>query len=121
MAFTDPQSITVNAVAQSMPLVSRESLSAFYANSDQSFGLSIRHTPFRKDRKARVRSLVVFTQRKVVPDALTSVNDYETCPVSIQIDRPEAGFSSTEIDYLVQGLKGFLTTANVTKIVGRES
>jgi len=121
MAFTDPITVTINSVAKTMPLISRDGQSAFYQTSDQVYGLSIRHTNYRKDRKDRVRTLVVLTQRKVVPDPLTAVNDYETISNSWQLDRPLAGFVVGDIDLDCQGFKAFLSTANVTKLFARES
>jgi len=88
--------------------------------SDKTFSLSIKHTSFKQDKKSRVKSLVVFTQRAVVADPLTAINDYETCSVSCQIDRPEAGFTQTQIEQLVTGFQSWLNTAMVDKLYGRE-
>lgn len=119
--LTDPQVITVNAVAKSMPRILNEGNHALYQLADGTFFLDIRHTSFRKDKKARIRSLAKFTQRAVVADPLTTVNDYETVDVSVQIDRPEAGFTSTQIDQMVAGFKTWLDSTMVGKLYGRES
>lgn len=119
--YTDPQSITVNAVAKSMPRIQQDGQSSLYQMSDQTFGLSIRHTSVKKGAKNRIKSLVAFTQRAVVPDPLTAVNDFETVTVSFQIDRPEAGFTATQIDQMVAGFKTWLDTTSVGKLYGRES
>lgn len=121
MAFADPQSITVNAVAKSMPRLSNDGLHTIYQMEDQTFGLDIKHTVLKKDKKSRIKHLVTFTQRAIVPDALTAVNDYETVDISFQINRPEAGFTATQIDQMVAGLKTWLDTTNVTKLIGRQS
>lgn len=117
MAFTDPQSITVNAVAQSMPRIETSGLTSKYSKDDESFKLQISHTKTGD----RIRSMVRVDQRAVVADPLTSVNDYENLGVYLVIDRPEVGFTSTQVDYVVQALKGWLTNANVVKVFGRES
>jgi hypothetical protein len=119
--LTDPQTITVNSVAKAMPKVLTEGQHAFYQLADQTFSLDIRHTSRRVDKKARVRSLVTFTQRAVVADPLTSVNDFENVAVSVQIDRPEAGFTSTQIQQMVTGFQAWLTSTIVDKLYGRES
>lgn len=119
--LTDPQSITVNAVAKSMPRILTEGKHAIYQKSDQTFSLDIRHTDIRKDKKLRVKHLVVFKQRAIVADPLTAVNDYETVSVSFMIDRPEAGFDATAIDQMVAGFKTWLDTTMVTKLWGGES
>lgn len=121
MAFSDPQSITVNAVAKVMPRIVNDGTHSIYQMNDQTFSLDIRHTSLKKDKKSRVKSLVTFSQRAIVPDPLTAANDYETVNVSIQVDRPEAGFTSTQIDQMIAGFKTWLTTTAVGQLYGRES
>lgn len=118
MAFADPQSITVNTVAKSMPRIESSGLSSTYSKDDGTFKLQISH---QRTAKQRVRSMTRVDQRAVVADPLTSVNDYETLAVYLVIDRPEVGFSATEVDYLVQALKGWATTQNVTALFGLQS
>lgn len=119
--LTDPQSITVSAVAQPLPKVLSDGTSSSYAKSDNTFGLSIRHTSFTKDKKKRIKHLAAFTQRAIVPDPLTAANDYETVSVSVQIDRPEAGFTSAQVQAMVTGFQSWLTSTIVGKLYGRES
>lgn len=121
MALADPQVITVNAVAKSMPRIPQQSPETLYQMNDLTFSLKIKHTPFKQDKKSRIKSLVTFIQRAVVADPLTSVNDYETVAISVQIDRPEVGFTSTQIDQMVAGFKTWLDTTMVGKLYGRES
>lgn len=118
MAFADPQSITVNSVAQSMPRIETNGTSAKYSKDDESYKLSISHQKVANDR---IRSMVRVDQRAVVPDPLTAVNDYETLGIYLVIDRPSVGFTSTQVDYVVQGLKTWLSSANVVKLFGQES
>jgi hypothetical protein len=119
--LSDPQTITVNAVAKVMPKILTEGQHAVYQLSDQSFTLDIRHTSVKKDKKSRIRSLVTFTQRAVVADPLTAVNDFETLVVSTQIDRPTAGFSMVQCEQLVAGFQAWLNAAMVDKMYGSES
>jgi len=115
--FADPQSITVNAVAQSMPRVKTDGQSATYQKSDGSFKLTISH----QESNGRVRSMVRVDQRAIVPDPLTAVNDYETLTFYFVIDRPEVGFTATQVDYLAAAMDGWLDTAAVNKLFGKES
>lgn len=119
--LTDPQVVTVNSVAKSMPKVLTDGQHAVYQLADQTFTLDIRHTSRLVDKKARVKSLVTFTQKAVVADPLTSVNDFETLTFSAQIDRPEAGFTTTQVQQLVAGFNAWLTNTMVDKLYGRES
>jgi hypothetical protein len=121
MSLSDPQTITVNAVAKAMPRILNEGSHSLYQMSDQTFSLDIRHLASRKDKKSRVKSFAAFTQRAVVPDPLTAVNDFETVSISVLVDRPEAGFTATQIDQMVAGFKTWLDTTMVTKLYGRES
>lgn len=121
MALADPQIITVNSVAKTMPRIDNQGTHSLYQMEDQTFTLDIRHTSNRKGNKLRHRALVTFTQRAIVPDPLTTVNDYETVSISLQIDRPEAGFTATQIDQMATGLKTWLTTTMVGNLFGRQS
>jgi hypothetical protein len=56
-------------------------------------------------------------QRVVAADPLTSVNEYKDLGVYLVIDEPEYGFTDAEIDYVVQALTTWLSTANVTDIL----
>jgi hypothetical protein len=117
MAFADPQSVTVNAVAQSMPRVSTGGTKSTYRKADGTFTLTISHT----ESKDRVRSMARIDQKSVVPDPLTSVNDYETLSFYLVLDRPIYGFTQTQVDQLVTGIKTWLDTAAVGRIYSLES
>jgi len=117
MSFTDPQSITVNSVAKSMPRVSTEGSKSLYAMADETFKMTISH----QASKTRTRRMVRVDQRVVAADPLTSLSEYKSLGVYIVIDEPEYGFSDTEIDYVVQALKTWASTANVLKVLGSET
>lgn len=115
--FTDPQSVTINAVPYSMPRVSSQGTSAIYQTADESLKMTISH----QEAKDRTRRMVRLDKRVIAADPLTSENDYRTCGVYLVIDEPEYGFSDTDIDNIVQGFKTWLSSGNVTKVLGQES
>jgi hypothetical protein len=115
--FSDPQSVTVNAVAQSMPRVQTQGRESTYQKSDQTYTLTIGSI----QSKDRVNTRVRLDQRKVVADPLTAVNDYETLSVSLLINRPLAGFSMTECEQLIAGFKTWLDNTAIDKLYGQES
>lgn len=117
MALADPQTVTVNAVAQAMPRTLISGTSATYQKADESFKLEVSH----QKSKGRIRSMTRITQRAIVPDPLTSVNDYETLVFYCVLDRPEVGFTSAQCDQLIAGLKTWLDTTMVGKLYGQES
>jgi len=115
--FADPQSITVNSVAQSLPRVLIDGSRAVYKKSDESFTLSISHQ-VTKDK--RIRSTARFEQRGIVTNPLDSSNDYDTQSISVQLDRPNYGFSMAQVEQLVAAFTAWLTVGNVDKIYGQE-
>lgn len=117
MALADPQVITVNAVAQSMPRISTSGLESKYQKNDLSYTLTVKHTP----TKDRIRSLARVDFRAVVADPLTAVNDFETLSFYVVIDRPTYGFSSTQVEQLITGYKTWLDATMIGKLYGSES
>lgn len=116
--FSDPQSVTINSVAQSMPRISQKERSAVYMKADQSYTLTISHSP---RGKGHIGSLVRLDQRAVVTNPLDSSNDYDTMSVSLVLDRPQYGFTQAQAEQLVAGFVAYLTTGNVDKLWGQES
>jgi hypothetical protein len=121
MALADPQTITVNAVAKVMPRVLSEAFHSVYELADLTFKLEIRHRQIKRNGKSRIVSNAAFSQRKIVPDPLTSVNDYEIFTDSVQFDRPEAGYTSVEVQQHHTGFSSWLDSTMVDKIYGRQS
>lgn len=115
--FADPQSVTVNSVAQSMPRISATGTSAVYQKSDGVWTLSISH----QLSKGRIRSMVRLDQKAVVADPLTAVNDYQILSDYHVIDRPEYGFTLTQVQQQVAGLNAWLDGTAVGKLFGKES
>jgi hypothetical protein len=115
--FADPQTVTVNAVAKVMPRISTGGTKSTYQLNDLTFTLNISHTQV----KDRIRSMARSDQRAVVPDPLTAVNDYETLSFYVVLDRPLAGFTSTQCEQLITGFKTWLDATVIGKLYGSES
>lgn len=117
MAFADPQSVTVNSVAQSLARISSNGGSSEYQKDDRSYKLTISRTIGK-----RRRYLVRLDARKIAPDPLASANNLEyTTAVYAVIDCPKIGYTNAEIRDIALGLVGWLTSANVLKVVGDEN
>jgi len=116
--FSDPQSVTINAVAKSMPRVENDGKKSVYSMADGTFKLTISHQPTGNQR---IRSMIRLDQKAVVPDPLTAVNDYEILSYYVVVDRPEVGFTSAQVGYIVAGLNAWLDSTAVGKIFGLES
>lgn len=116
MAFADPQTLTVNSVAQTLARIKSDGYRSEYLEDVEEFKMTISH----QESSGRTRRMIRADQRVVAEDPLTSVNEYKSLGVYLVIDEPEFGFTDTEIDYLVQALCVWLSTANVTKVLGNE-
>lgn len=117
MAFADPQSITVAGTPHSMPRITVSGLSATYQQNDKNYTLKLSH----QESGNRVRSVARVDQRAVVADELTGDSHYQNLSVYVVIERPLTGFSSTQVNDLVAGLKTWLDSTNVGKLYGEES
>lgn len=116
MAFTDPQSVTINAVPTSLPRVSDEATKSVYSSPDETLQLTISH----QASTGRQRHMVRIDQMVVAADPLTAVNQQQTLGVYVVVDQPNFGFSDTNINYVVQALTAWLSATNVGKVLGRE-
>lgn len=117
MSFADPQSVTINSEAQSLPRVAIGSSDATYRKADGTVQLRISH----QSNKGRVRRMVRLDQTIIAADPLTAENDYQKAGVYLVIDEPEVGFTDTQLDYLVDSLIAWLSSANIAKVLGSET
>jgi len=121
LAFSDPITITVNSVAKVMPRIATKTegntSSSTYATADGMWELFISHAR----SKGRVRSLVRFTQKGIVVNPLDSTNDYDTLIDQRVLDRPEFGFTSTQLSQQVAGFSAWEDATVVGKLFGTES
>jgi hypothetical protein len=119
--FSDPQSVTVNAVAQSLPATSREGRKSVYQKADGSYTLTMSHDVTTK----KERHLARLDHRKTVSDPLTPANNVDVMSsVYVVFDHPITGFSDTELRNDAVGLLSYLTAssgANIDKLLGLES
>lgn len=118
--FSDPQSVTIDAVAQSLPRVSVGEHSATYTKDDETLQLTISHQP---TRNGRVRRMVRLDTNKIAADPFIAGQNREVAESAyLVVDEPQDGaFSNAELLSSVKGLLGWLTDANVTKVLAGES
>jgi hypothetical protein len=117
MSFPDPQSVTVNAVAQSLPNISREAFASQYRKDDGTYSLKVNHSEGKRNRRT-----VRLDFQKVAADPFEpALNQKFTGSVYVVIDAPITGFTNTEIKDITLGLTGWLSSANVLKVLGGES
>jgi hypothetical protein len=121
MAYADPISVTVNAVAKSLPRsFSAAGSPSIFKTSDDEFRVEISHQDIKGRRE---RHFFRLTQRKIGADPLVpAVNLESKASIYMVLDNPVTGYSDTELGYLVQAIADFLGNAtNKTKFVGGEA
>jgi hypothetical protein len=121
VAFADPTSITVNAVAQSLKRVSSGVNAGTFRTNDGNFTLDIAHS-YNK----RHRHTMVLKQRKIAADPLAPTLNVEVSQsVRITVDTPNnLAFTVAESKQLMDGFAVFLaasTGAAETQLLGGEN
>lgn len=120
MAFADPQSVTINAIANTLARTSNGQNSGVFTKDDGSVRLSVSHA-YNK----RTRRVVRLDHKKVAADPLQpSTNALYTMNCYMVIDTPESGYTVAEQKQIVDGLTAYLTAssgARVTQLLGGEN
>lgn len=119
LMFSDPQSVTIAGAAKSLPRVSSGDFTGQFRASDGAYTLSVKHTSGKRER-----SVVRLDTRKIGANPLDPAKNLPyTASVYVVLDAPaqSSGFTSVELEDLSKGLVAYLSAANVTKFVGKES
>lgn len=119
MAFADPQSVTVNAVAQSLARTGSSNNSGVFQKDDATYKLSISHSYGN-----RTRRVIRLDNQKYAADPLISAqNVLRNMGVYLVVDVPVQGYTNTEAKQIVDGFLAYLTAssgAKVTQLLGGE-
>lgn len=115
--FADPQSVTINSVANTLPRVTNPTgFGGYFALADGTLALGLK---VQKTNRDRYEARLDFA--KIAADPITAVNQKWTGSVSIVINAPPNGvFTDTELKNYVLGLTGWATSANLLKQLGDE-
>lgn len=120
MALADPQSVTINSVAQSLARTGVSEVKSTYQKDDGTVTMTVSHQP----GKVRSRDSAKLTFSKIAADPLLAgVNREVSISVFFNIDRPLIGLTVTEMKDVATALTSWLTAssgANLTKILGGE-
>ena len=115
--LADPQSVTINAVATSLPRTQQGPTNNVYTSAD---GKTVMTTK-QNITSARFRREVRLAQTKIAADPISAVNKESGVSVYFVVDEPRNGvFSDAEIGYLIDALKTWLSSANYNKVLGGE-
>lgn len=120
MAFADPQSVTINAIAKSLPRTSSGPDSGAFTKDDGEVKLSISHAYNKRNRR-----LIRLDHTKTVTDLLdpTILTPY-AMSVHLVVESPKIGYTVAEQKQIVDALVAYLTAssgARVTQLLGGEN
>lgn len=113
MALSDPQTITIDGTAFSLPRLPGEKGRQPYTSADGNTSLII-----LQSNGKRKRSAVRVEKTKVATDPLTSINTLQSAAVYVMFDRPLTGFSNDELAKIFAGLSAAIT-ANTNQLALR--
>jgi len=120
MAFTDPQTVTVNAVAQTLPRTSSGKNTGAFQKDDGTYALTISHEYGRNTRR-----LIKLDYLKVAPDPLfPAQNSPYSASVHLVVTEPPVGFTNAELKLMIDGFLAYLSASSgaaVTRLLGGES
>lgn len=118
--FTDPQSVTINTVANSLPKISSGSNQSIYQKDDGTVKLTVSH-----QYGSRTRRLIRLDHSKIASDPLMAgVNVRATFSTYLVLDVPNTGYTVTEQKQIVDAFTAYLTASSgaiVTKALGGEN
>lgn len=120
MAFSDPQSVTINAVANSLPRTSSGVNTGVFTKDDGNVKLSISHAYAKRTRRT-----IRLDHAKIAADPLISSQSIKySMSAYLVIDTPITGYTVAEAKQVVDGLVAYLsasTGARVTQLLGGEN
>lgn len=120
MAFADPQSVTINAVANSLPRTSVKDGASTYTKDDGNVSLSISHAYGKRNRR-----VIRLDSRKTAQDPLfPAQNTPYNMAAYLVVDVPKVGYTVVEQKQIVDALVAFVSASSgsaITRLLGGES
>jgi len=118
--FADPQSVTINAVANPLPRISTVGSTSVYQKDDGTVRLTISHTG-----KNRFRRVFRLDHTKIAADPFAAgVNNKYGMSAMLIVDVPPTGYTIAEEKQIVDALTAYATAtsgARVTQLLGSEN
>jgi hypothetical protein len=122
MAYADPQSVTINSVANSLPRVGAGPDSGNFKANDGNVVLTVKHSNGR-----RLRHTARLDFSKIAADPLiSSTNIKYSMSAYVVVDAPVTGFTVAEQKQIVDALTAWLAAGagaanSTTKLLGGEN
>lgn len=129
--YSDPQSVTITGFnssnAISLPRTETSGTRSLYTSADGLTSLEISHQPQGKAGQtgfARIRSMIRLDQRILATDPLNAERSvYQKCGAYVVVDRPEFGFTQTQMVNIAASLLTLATASSnaaLVKLTGSE-
>lgn len=117
--FADPQVLTYATVAKSLPAIGRNETQSEYKLNDSGVVYD-----FIVSHQFKARNRVVARLQRIASSAdplIPSQNILASMTATFTLDFPNVGFTPTDCQNLANALTGWLTGANVLKMVNGET
>lgn len=120
MSFADPQSVTINAIAISLPRIASGVNQGAFRSPDSRTDLAVNHTYGR-----RVRRQIRLSVNKVAADPyIPATNQLVSMSTYLVVDTPVNGYTAAEAKLVIDGFLANLTAssgAQITRLLGGEN
>lgn len=118
--LSDPQTVTVDAVDQTLAAVTRGDLASTYRTTDGLYEFVVSHQEGKRNRIT-----IRLNNEKIAADPLTAANQQFSMSTYLVVDVPANGvYTNTQIKNDILGLAAWLSAssaANLIKVLGGES
>lgn len=117
--LADPQSVTVNGVAISLPRTGVNNNLSDYSSADGITSLRIQQSLTSSTK----RTSVILRTAKIAADPISGLNSRKLATISVTVTAPLDGFTITELKDQLVGLATALTASSAamtTKVLGGE-
>lgn len=117
--FADPQSVTYNTVAKSLPTTGRGADESTYKLNDSGvvYTMKLGHQFKRRNRVVARLQRDAFASDPLVP----AQNILASATATFTIDFPNIGMTAADAQLLGLALKDWLSSANILKLVNGET
>lgn len=117
MAFSDPQSVTVDGTAVSLARTGQSLSEGTFRSADGKFELSVKHSTNSRYRHLAQLKMLDTVSNPLVPDQNIAVSAH----AHVVIDAPRNGLSNAQIGDISDAIVAWATPTNIAKLIAGES
>lgn len=118
--FADPQSVTVNSVAQSLPRTETEGAKSVYTKDDGTYKLTLSHQVTKNGEKRHLARLD-FNEMSADPFVPAENVKNEGAAYLVIVEPGEDQITNANLLLKVKGFVAWASDANLTKLIAGES